>query len=144
MLPRINWTRYFRGIQISAYDIFQIYEAERILIQTPATPIPIYFSFENDQLSTIYSEIQSSSEFLGASAILNAGSQVLHQFMVTGQQPTVEKKKLNVLESKLSGTEVDSKVILLTSKLDSFTPAFGLSRGANTGKIDNWSVNQVQ
>ena len=55
--------------------------------------------------------------------------------MVTGQQPTVEKKKLNVLESKLSGTEVDSKIILLTSKLDSFTPAFGLSRGANTGKI---------
>ena len=71
---------------------------------------------------------------MGASAILNAGNQVLHQFMVTGQQPAVEKKKLNVLESKLSGTEVDSKVILLTSKLDSFTPAFGLSRGANTGK----------
>jgi len=111
----------------------KIHEAERILIQSPSTPIPIYFSFENDELKSIYSEIESSSEFLGAAAILNAGNQVLHQFMVTGQQPTVEKKKLNVFESKLKGTEQGSKVILLTSKLDSFTPAFGLSRGANTG-----------
>ncbi len=63
-------------------------------IASGSTPVPIYFSFENDEIENIYRQIESSSEFLGASAILNAGNQVLHQFSVTGPHPTPIKKKV--------------------------------------------------
>ena len=63
-------------------------EAERILINAVSSPIPIYFAWENQELTSIYNDIQSSTEFLGAAAILNAGKQVLHQFSVTGLQPS--------------------------------------------------------
>ena len=95
--------------------------------------IPIYFTFEDDAMTTIYSEIESSSEFLGTAAILNAGQTVLHQFSVTGKQPEPIKKKLKVLESKLEGSGTDNKIILITSRIDAFASSFALSKGANSG-----------
>ena len=138
------------NINSPVYPVIKIYDAEKILMNamSASTPIPIYFSYENNELNTIYHQIESSSEFLGASAILNAGNQVLHQFSVAGPQPTAIKKKVNIvyldytnvyfsqleaIESKLVGTEQDSKIILITSHLDAVSPAAGLSRGANQG-----------
>ena len=93
-------------------------------------------------INKIYSEIENSSEFFGSAAILNAGKTVLHQFSVTGKQPEPLKKQLNVLESTLSGSETDNKIIMITSRIDAFAASFGLARGANSGESTKKIVNK--
>ena len=71
---------------VSQARIDKINEAEKVLLSTGSTNVPIYFSYENAELGQIYSNLAEAAEFTGAKAILNAGNQVVHQFSVTGAQ----------------------------------------------------------
>jgi len=119
-------------MNITQERLNKIHEAEKILLEAPQSAIPIYFTFEDAAMRSIYSEIENSSELFGSAAILNAGSTVLHQFTVAGKQPEPLKKQLNVLESRLAGSGTDNKIVLITSRMDAFASSFALAKGANS------------
>ena len=131
LLPEFIRTEDFKNITEDRLQ--KIYNAERILLEWTSLTIPIYFTFENDAMTQIYSDIETSSEFAGSAAIFNAGSTVLHQFSITGKQPEPLKKQLHVLESMLGGSGTDNKIILITSRMDAFASSFSLAKGANSG-----------
>lgn len=89
ILPDFMKTEDFRNVTKETLD--QIAEAERALLDFPVTQIPIYFSYETAELKQIQTEIKDLSDMSGASAVLYAGSAVLHQFSVTQKQPEVLK-----------------------------------------------------
>ena len=93
-------TEDFRNVTKKTLD--QLADAERALLDFPITQIPIYFSYETAELKQIQDELKDLSDLTGASAILHAGSSVLHQFSVTGKQPEL----LKVLASVDFGLEL--------------------------------------
>jgi hypothetical protein len=89
ILPDFMRTEDFRNVTKNTLD--QIAQAERALLDFPVTKIPIYFSYETAELEQIQTELKDLSDMSGASAVLYAGSAVLHQFSVTQKQPEVLK-----------------------------------------------------
>ena len=85
-------TEDFRNVTKNTLD--RIADAERALLDFPITQIPIYFSYETAELKQIQEELKDLSDMSGASAILHAGSSVLHQFAVAGKQPEVLKVRV--------------------------------------------------